>query len=226
MKSTMKRVKAVVLVCALFMGLLYAPGQMNSVEAASKAYMKKLQVKWDVKNNKSITTQTIYGGIVKKNLTAKISKLKVTKAKKEGYKKLTCTFTVKYPKLAASEVHKIAAKGVFGAGYYYAIVDYDTGYSLETKNQFGVTVKAKDKLDKKKTYRDKDGCWVYSHDVTTKLTITYPEDYKGLCIGFGGYSTLNEKKADQKFWKGKKPFGTTSYYTKNKKNNHFMRVKK
>lgn len=226
MKSTMKRVKAVVLVCALFMGLLYAPGQMNSVEAASKAYMKKLQVKWDVKNNKSVTTTTFYsGGVGKKNVTAKISKLKVTKANKEGYKKLTCTLTVNFPKLTASEVHKIAAKGVVGADFYYAIVDYDTGYSLETKNKFGVTVKAKNK-PKAKTYRDKHGCWVTMNDATIKLTITYPEDYKGVCIGFGGYSTLNEKKADQKFWKGKKPYGTTTYYTKNKKNNHFMRVKK
>lgn len=225
MKSVMKRVKAAVLVCALFMGLLYAPGQMNSVEAASKAYMKKLQVKWDVKNNKSITTSTFYNGVGKKNVTFKISNLKVTKANKEGYKKLTCTITTDSQKLTASEVHKIAHAGNFTAALYYAVVDYDTGYSLETKNKFGVTVKAKDK-SKTKTFRDKDGCWVSPPDVSCKLTITYPEDYKGLCIGFGGYSTLNDTKANQKFWKGKKPFGATTYYTKNKTNNHFMRVKK
>ena len=223
MKSVMKRVKAAVLVCALFMGLLYAPGQMNSVEAA-KPYMKKLQVKWDVKNNKSITTTTLYKGIGWKNVAAKISNLKVTKANKEGYKKLTCTLKMDGSKLTASEVHKTAHAGI-GAGCYYAIVDYNTGYSLETKNKFGVTVKAKDQY-KGKIYRDKDGCWVEQAGMSVKLTITYPENYKGLCIGFGGFNALNETKADQKFWKGKKPFGATTYYTKNKKNTHFMRVTK
>lgn len=58
-------------------------------------------------------------------------------------------------------------------------------------------------------------------------TITYPEDYDGLCVGIGGCLKAKESKADKAYWRGRKPFGkATRYYSKKKTNFHFMRITK
>lgn len=60
-----------------------------------------------------------------------------------------------------------------------------------------------------------------------KVKVTYPKDYKGLCIGIGGSAALQNTANDTKFWKGKAAFGKTSYYSKKDKSvAHFMRVTK
>jgi hypothetical protein len=59
------------------------------------------------------------------------------------------------------------------------------------------------------------------------VKVTYPKDYRGLCIGIGGSTALQDTANDTKFWNGKAAFGKTSYYSKKDKSvAHFMRVTK
>lgn len=233
MKNAVKRVKAVMLVCALVLGILYAPGQAGFAKAASKPHMKSLKINWDLQKNKTIPFTTVIAGVGKKTFGAKISNYKITNAK-NGYKKLT--FTVTYTNIwkpTKEEVHK-AANSVYvlendsvGAGYYCAVVDYNTGYSLGPDNDLGVTVHAGGwKTLNSRTYKDDHGCWVEFYKTRIKMTVIYPKDYKGLCIGVGGYNQLGDSGADNLFWMGKKPFGKSNYYKKGKASSHFMRVTK
>ena len=57
------------------------------------------------------------------------------------------------------------------------------------------------------------------------MTVTYPEDYKDLCVGVGGYNQIKETKADKKLGKKGYPFGKSSFYKKGKTNSHWMRIK-
>jgi len=74
---------------------------------------------------------------------------KVTKADKEGYKQ--CTFTLTFNrsiKPSKKQVNKMGARidsyGGFGGNFYYTVVDYQTGKSLEGENDKDVTVTSSD----------------------------------------------------------------------------------
>lgn len=232
-----QKLAAAVLAIAVAAGCVFAPGQALQVKAASKAYMKGASVKWDLKKNKTLTYKTKYAGIGMRKQKVKMSDYQIKNAKKKGYKELTFTlnFTTKW-NMTAKQVHSIVnsrefrkAGGVVSGGFYYAVVDYDTGKSLEGKNKQKVTVeKVGDwKYSNEKTYRDKDGCWVRMSNAKVKIKVTYPKNYKGLCIGAGGHTTLKNTKNDTKFWKGTVVFGKSSYYSKKDKSvAHFMRVTK
>lgn len=193
--------------------------------------MKAANVSWDLKNNKTLTYKTKYAGIGMKKQKVKISGYKVKNSKKAGYKELT--FTVKFTNqwnVSDSEVHKIVEnmeKGSIGGLYYYTITDYNTGKCLEKKNNLNVTVeKTKDWNFSSKTYYDKHDCWISIDNASVTVKVTYPSDYKGLCIGVGGHSTVNETANDGKFWNGTVSFAKTSMRSKNDKSvAHFMRVK-
>ena len=74
-------------------------------------------------------------------------------------------------------------------------------------------------------YYDAHGCWLGLKNASVK--VTYPKDYRGLCIGIGGSTALQDTANDTKFWNGKAAFGKTSYYSKKDKSvAHFMRVTK
>lgn len=158
---------------ALILSLSIMPGQGTEVQAASKNYMKKLSLKWDLKKNKKVTCKLAYDGIGKKKASFKITDYKIRKAKKKGYKQLTFTLTVKNEwKPKKSEIHKLAmssysyktidivkrgeedsqASPVSGTDFQCYIVDYNTGLSLAAANAmeydtteglFGVTVETK-----------------------------------------------------------------------------------
>lgn len=230
-KSMWKKLTAVGLAVVIAVGTMFLPVQ---VEAASKPYMKTANVKWDLKNNKTITYKTKYAEIGMKSQKAKITGYKIKNSKKKGYKELT--FTVKYTcqwNMKPSEVHKMAqvegAEGALGGGNYYAVVDYNTGKDLEVKNKQKVTVEQIGdwKYSTPKYYYDNDGCWVRLSNVSVKVKVTYPKTYKGLCIGVGGRTTVKNTKNNTKFWEGKVAFKKTTYYsTKDKSVAHFMRVTK
>ena len=93
------------------------------------------------------------------------------------------------------------------------------------KNLISETVKAWTH-SKSTTYKDEDGCWVRLHNSTVTFKVTYPSNYKGLCIGLGGITKLSETSKDKKFSNGKVSFNKTSFYSKKDKSvAHFMRVK-
>lgn len=235
MTQVWKRGISLLVAAALALCMLGAiPGTAPEAQAASGSHMKSLNLKWDLKKNKAVKCTEPFAAIGKKPVTVKIKNYKVTQAKKKGYKKLT--FTVEWKRSwtpTKTQVHKAVNSsyreetGSVGGGYWYAITDYATGIDLETPNKLDVTVKAGEfKFSNYKKVTDSDDCWWrLPRTCTKKVIVTYPADYKGLCIGVGGYNLKNSTKTDEAFWNGEKPFGKTSYYKKGKTNSHWMRVK-
>ena len=232
MKHILKRVTVFTTMLALALGILATSTQ--TVSAASKPEMKKANVKWDLKKKKTVTYKSLYTGVGLKKQKAKISKMKVTTSKtKPGYKE--CTFTLKCErgwKMTNSEIHEMVKNRLsdnsVGGTIYCHIVDYNTGKSLFAPNTKGVTVETVKAWthSKSTTYKDEDGCWVRLHNSTVTFKVTYPSNYKGLCIGLGGITKLSETSKDKKFSNGKVSFNKTSFYSKKDKSvAHFMRVK-
>ena len=245
--------KTLTIVFALTM-IMTAFAFVQPVNAASKPDLKKANVKWDLKNNKTIKFKTKWSILGVKKHTVKMTKFKVKNAKKKGYKE--CTFTLTFNKKISptkSQVNDMywlvdgsngGSNAPFGGEVYFTVVDYKTGKSLEGKNNKGVKVTSSWKYTKFDKKYSKDGFWIeYPKKTTVKVKITYPKKYKNLAIGVGGYtdapkyvteisggsasgyvSSLNLKA----FWSGKKAFSKeTKLYSKKDKNfAHFMRVKK
>lgn len=172
------------------------------VDAASTPDMKKANVKWDLKNNKTIKYKTAWSVIGTKTHKVKMTNYKVRNAKKKGYKQCTFTLTINRSiKPTKSQIDDMvdlcepdalehSENGPFGGNFWYAVVDYKTGKSLEGKNSKKVKVKDSDwKYSKKTKLKGHDGKYIwYYKRATTNVTITYPKKYKNLAIGFGGYT--------------------------------------
>lgn len=232
MKYNIKKIAAFLLTTAITAGYVFMPVQ---VQAAQKAHMKSVNVKWDLKPNKTISFKTRYAGLGMMKREAKITKYKIKNSKIKGYKELT--FTVKFshiPKLSGQQVHKCAYSREFdkyntiGGDFCYAILDYNTGKYLTANNNSDVYIQGgKWITSAKKYYYDSHGCWVRSYSYTKSVKVTYPKNYKGLCIGICGNTVLKDTKNDDAFWNGKAAFGKTTFYDKKDKSvAHFMRVTK
>ncbi len=242
MKKPLKKAACVLATVALASTMVALPATAEKAHAATKPHMKSLGLKWDLKKNRTVKFKTSWPGAGKggytgyEGMTATIKNWKVSKAQKKGYKK--ATFTLVFNNRFSPTKKQIRGMkdwsgnwndGAFGY-IWYAVVDYNTGKSLEVPNDKGVTVKSgKWRFTGGKKY--KSDLWSSVHvykKATVKVTITYPSKYKGLCIGVGGnnvpYSTLRyyqngvladdygrHDKVDY-FWDGKAPFGKTSLY--------------
>ncbi len=228
MKQLFAKRTAIVLALAL---LLTSFASVMPVNAASTADMKKANVKWDLRNNKTIKFKTKWRVLGVKQHTVKMTNFKVKDAKKKGYKQ--CTFTLTYnrkinpsKKQAKKMYNSLEEYGAFGGDFYFAVVDYQTGQNLENDNDMGVTVTSNSwkHTDKKRIYyAKKDYIW-YAKKSTVKVKIVYPADYKGLAIGVGGHP--NFKSCDGFWYLGKSFSKSTGLYSKkDKKYAHFMRVK-
>lgn len=238
MKDTLKRVsnRILFLILSLFiaLGLAATPFAAQDAHADSKPYMKTLKVKWDLKKGRAKTVTEKYAAVGKKKHALKITNVKVRKSKVEGYKQVSFTFidTRKWSP-TKNQVHKIVnsefttVEEHIGGGGYFAIVDYYTGKCLEGENDLGVTVEFSPWDHKgQRKYYDKHGCWVNLAKYSVcRVVVTYPKNYKGLCVGVGGDNALYGSAADDEFWEGEKPFGKTTYYKKGKANSHWMRIK-
>lgn len=233
MKNNFKKIAVFLLILVIAGNSAFMSVQ---VHAAQKAHMKSVNVKWDLKQNKTITYKTRFSGLGMLKQTAKITNYKIKNSKFKGYKELT--FTVKFlriSKISGQQIHKCVNSKEFkkyhtiGNDACYAIVDYNTGKSLSAYNNgMDVYVESEKWVNSHKKYHyDSHGCWISSCDSTRKIKITYPKNYKGLCIGICGNTVLKDSKNDNTFWNGKTAFGNTTYYDKKDKSvAHFMRVTK
>ena len=217
------------------------------VNAESTPDLKKANVKWDLKNNKTVKYKTAWYALGVKTHTVKMTKFKVKKAKKKGYKQ--CTFTLTFNRKIKPNKEQIMDMdlthgecGSFGGECYFTIVDYMTGESLEGPNDKGVKVSSKWKWSGKDTKDSKDGFGIwYMKKGTVKVTITYPKGYKNLAIGVGGYTkapyyvdyeddyeVVNPAAGMKDYYNGGRPFsGEELLYSKTDKGfAHLMRVKK
>lgn len=135
---------AIVLALALFLTCFTS---VLPVNAASKPDMKKANVKWDLKNNKTIKYKTTWSVLGTKTHTVKMTKYKVKNAKKKGYKQCTFTLTVNR-KINPTKDQVMDMwnlwdfyyfdnydNGPYGGGFWYTVVDYKTGKCLEGEKQ-------------------------------------------------------------------------------------------
>lgn len=210
-----KKLMAVLLVMALFAGIFPMPGQ--TVKAAD-SYLKKLNLKWDLKKGKNLTLTARYPGIGHKKFNVKVTTFKKEDASKEGYKKLTVQYTVTRKwtptKKDVDKIINTCYKKIKSDHCYipfvsaYTVADYETGVSLETKkNDFNVTKKySKSKGQGIKKFKGTKGNWIkMPKKATVKFQVIYPEDYTGLCIGLLGENKKFDWKDDTTFTDG---FGT------------------
>lgn len=206
--------------------------------------MKKVNIRWDLKKNKTVKYKTTYIGFPKdvwKNGTLTIKDYKVKNAKKSGYKQLTFRVDFNRPASFSQKELKKIGKGLFeaewpddiGGNEYVTLVDYETGVCLEHKNTYKVTTKFSkwNYSGTKKTFQVGYGGSIWTMPKgSIKVTVTYPNTYKNLCIVAGGYSQHYSGYASD-YFKGKsweKSFSqaATSLYSKKYKTvAHAMRVK-
>lgn len=228
-----KRFAVAVLAAVVSAGVMLLPVQAVRVNAASQAYMKKANVKWDLKKNKTITYKTKIDKIGMKKAKIRITKYKIKDSKMKGYKELNYTVRAEYMPLTSKEVHKLGVSGYQDImNNYTAVVDYDTGKALSKGNKKKVTVTyggwkiGSDSTQKR--YEDSDGCVVIQNSYQEiNVKVVYPKNYKGLCIGVGGSTSWKSTENNKKFWNGKTVLGKTTYCSKkNKSVAHFMRVAK
>ena len=175
--------------------------QSTVVHAKSNSYMKTLNLKWDLKKGKNLTVTAAYPGIGKQKFSVKMTSYKLQNASKKGYKKLTIgykstrkwTLTKKKVDKIINTSYKKMKRDYIYCPFVgdYAIVDYNTGVSLEGKNDYDVKMKySKVKTSGTKKYKGTNGNWIkFPKTVTFNIQITYPEDYTGLCIGFLGINS-------------------------------------
>lgn len=238
-KATWKTGVTLLVAAVLALGMMgMLPGTATEANAVAKPYMKTLKLNWDLKKNKTVKSKQRFVGLGLKALNITVKNYKTTELE-NGKKKTSFTLVYSQPfKPSKKQVHKIARpkSDVLRTGVFYAIVDYNTGKSLENKSELakelGVKVKHGEwKNSPVKMYRDNDGCWVsfYAKD-TVKVSITYPADYTGLCLGVGGDSYFADHlpaktyAAYEKFWDGEKPLGKTPIYKKDRTTSHWMHI--
>lgn len=238
MRKMLKKSACLLTAVALSATMVALPAAAEEAHAAEKPYMKTLKLKWDLKKNKAVKSKEKFAAVGNKNLKITVKNYKTTTLK-SGKKKTT--FTIVYNrsfKPTKKQTHKMANYylGVFTGGWYFSVVDYSTGLCLandsDLSKELGVTVKYSDwKYSGKKKYKDNDGCWVrYPSKASIKVSITYPADYKGLCLGVGANNYVCQEgsqvgKINQAHFDGKRPFGKTYMYKKGKTNSHWMRIK-
>lgn len=217
-----KRLLFMLLIIMLFSFII----QSENVQAATP-YMKKLNVKWDLEENTWTTIRTNWAGDVWIKSRAMIKNIKIKNSKKDGYKQLTCDIFFERFKLSKSQVKKILHSKYYekyediGSGEcHWWIYDYYNGDDgLKANN---VIIKQKWTFGKAYKNKDTDGCWIKTCDYKCKLTVTYPEDYKNLCIGISGNGSY--KYVSQNEY-GNIDLRKHPVYKRDKKYIHFMRIK-
>ena len=227
MKKSLKR-SVLLLVLALMISVVFMPKEAS---AATKKYMKKQNVSWDIKKGKTITYKNYFVKVGLVNEKAKITQYKVSKSNIPGYKRVTMKIkflrswkpTVKQiDKMVNSDYSRRTKK--IGGGVWVHVVDYNTGRSLWRDSRFVISCNWTSLPTK--YYYGTNGNYVWFTPQVCQLVVDYPKNYKGLCIGFSGTTSVNEAK-DEKFTNGKIAIGKTRFVSKKtKKVAHFKRVTK
>lgn len=246
MKSKMKtKFTSLLLTAALVLSAM-ALLTTNPAEAvaAEKAYGDSLTLNNNIKLNKTSTfTKTGYlqeGDLYPKKKSVKI-KYTIKCSRKESGSNYKVTYKVNYKFLSDPKV----ASGANCCDDYYwgltqpnicsTVFDYQTGMSLDNKNDLGVSVKTsnvKVTYYPKQTIRvvDEKSWYRNLKTFSYSFTVTYPKDCKDVVvgIGFANYIPVPDEwtdDVDNQYWDGKVPYGKTTYYKKGKKTMSYMRLK-
>ena len=232
-----------------------ASAKATASPAVKKPYGDELKLNNEIKLNK--TKSYVKKGYVKestlfpKKKTVKV-KYSISCKRKSAGDKYKVTYKVKYKYLNDPKISgKKMAYDDWVWGWYqpeavYTIYDYQTGKSIEKKNNLGVKVKngnwkysyypkqhfkCTDRLIKsydpkyRKQLRDP---WLRNKKIVSyQFTVTYPKDCKDVVVGIGFYNTPDsplKKTVEANYWKGKEVYGKTLYYKKGKKTMSYMRL--
>lgn len=232
-----------------------ASAKATASPAVKKPYGDELKLNNEIKLNK--TKSYVKKGYVKestlfpKKKTVKV-KYSISCKRKSAGDKYKVTYKVKYkylndPKISGKKmVYDDWVWGWYQPEAVYTIYDYQTGKSIEKKNNLGVKVKngnwkysyypkqhfkCTDRLIKsydpkyRKQLRDP---WLRNKKtVSYQFTVTYPKDCKDVVVGIGFYNTPDsplKKTVEANYWKGKEVYGKTLYYKKGKKTMSYMRL--
>lgn len=232
-----------------------ASAKATASPAVKKPYGDKLKLNNEIKLNK--TKSYVKKGYVKestlfpKKKTVKV-KYSISCKRKSAGDKYKVTYKVKYKYLNDPKISgKKMAYDDWVWGWYqpeavYTIFDYQTGKSIEKKNNLGVKVKNGNwkysyypkqhfkctdtliKLLKEDNYDPDKISWVRNgKTVSYQFTVTYPKDCKDVVVGIGFYNTPDsplKKTVEANYWKGKEVYGKTLYYKKGKKTMSYMRL--
>lgn len=227
MKKSLKH-SVLLFALALMLSVVFMPVQ---ADAATKNYMKKQNVTWDLKKGKTLKVKTYYAGVGLVDEKVKISQYKISKSSVPGYKKLS--MTVKFYKTwkpTRNQVDKMVNSKYcrettyVGGVCFVHVLDYNTGRSLWNDSRFNVSVDWKSSTPK--YYYGSYGRYVRFKPETCKLTVEYPKNYKGLCVGVTGSISTNDAK-DNAYTNGRIPFGKSRCVSKKYKSvAHFKRVTK
>lgn len=194
--------------------------------------MEKAAVTWDLEGDKSFLTSTCFAGYGRPLLIImKINDLAVRELE-DGRIEMTFTFESSFKNFNPTDaqiknIAKSARNGKIGGSFAWCIVDYSTGLELAKDNIHGVEYTSGEWIHgDKKEFKASDGSWIrISEKATTTATVTWPSEYKDLCLGVCGCSEAFLSKKEDAFWEGKAPFHETVYYFKDHPEyTHFMRV--
>ena len=210
-------------------------GSVNTYADNKTDYMDKLGVTKGIKVGKAYKFDTNTTIVGKSSGTWTLNKIKVSNASKKGYKKLTFTATWKN-KFSPTQrqvdqlwVYSKKNDPVSIGCYMYAVVDKYTGINLEKEKagkKYDVTVTDDNEIvDRKTKYcSDGDRYLYFDSKWKVKVTVIFPENYDGLCIGFGTNNKKNCITADNEFFNGKKKFEKTSYWKSGKKYTRWLDI--
>ena len=212
------------LVLSLLLTVVLSGAYKESFAKEKKADLEKVNVKWTLKKGKKLSYYSMYPVIGNLKSTVTMTKYKVSKTA-DGKKQIK--FTVVYSDLCPNPTkdqiielnNQFGGDENFAGRFYYAVVDYKTGMSLEAENDLGVVV-TEDSIkyyDTKYFDADNDVNWVgYDNKVKISVTITYPEDYKDMVILVGGMKSYSVTDDELDFFNGLKKFSEASFYGKKK----------
>ncbi|SCW52286.1 hypothetical protein SAMN02910400_01121 [Lachnospiraceae bacterium C10] len=225
-----KRIMAVLLAVGVVIGATSVMTSQPVETEAAITYMKNLNLKTNIKKGKAYSFKTKYAVAGNKKTTWTLESVKFVDAK-DGYKKCKIKMINKHNyTFTKAQAAKMAAyyenHGTMGGDEFFSVVDGKTGLSLEKLNDFDVTVKSSGKWSKlKKTYYNSDEYIQRYMKWTVNLTITYPENYDDLCIGFGGGNVIDSDTfTNCDYWEGTIPFKKTTYYKNGEKNSRWVQI--
>ena len=193
--------------------------------------MEKAVVSWDLKGDEMLNTAFFFTGMDEPLPSQTgINDFTIRKLD-DGRMEMTFTYKTIIDFVPTEEqtkkIGKSARKGKIGGIWGYCIVDYTTGLDLEEKNNLGVECTNNDWIfEDENKFTASDGSWIrFNKNHSSTVTVTWPADYKDLCVGIFGCSSAFGGKKNDAFWKGKVPFYETDYYFKDRPEyTHFMRV--
>lgn len=221
--------------------------------AAEKAHCAGLKLGNDIRLNKTKTfKKTCF--VQECDLFPKKKNVRVNYTikcnRKSSGKNYKVTYKVNYKLLDNPKIVRniVSDEYAFDDEFYqpramYTVFNYQTGKTLGIKNKSGVKVKGSNWKEifypKQYCYAAGDICgqWWYRNykSISNSFTVIYPKKCKDVVVGIGLTNLSNKQEGseydeplsnNQKYWKGKVPYGKTDYYKKGKKIMSYMRLSK